>query len=250
MIRYRSVKPDDAPVRRRLHEIAKDRPSFGAKRLHVMLRRDGLRINHKKVHRLYVEEGLQLKPRRRRRRSATVRQARAVVTQPNQRWAMDFMHDVLATGQTVRVFTLVDVFTRECVALEVARSFSGSDVARMLSDVGERVGRLPPIVQCDNGTEFTSTALDHWAYWNRVQLDFSRPGKPVDNSVCEAFNGSLRRECLTRHWFASLAEARVVLTSWREDYNNHRPHTSFGLQPPAVFRGAGDYLPRFKTLSK
>jgi putative transposase len=193
-----------------------------------MLRRGGLRINHKKVHRLYVEEGLQLKPRRRRRRAATVRQPRAVVTQPNERWAMDFMHDVLATGQHVRVFTLVDVYTRECVALEVARSFSGSHVARMLSDAGERLGALPPIVQCDNGTELTSTALDHWAYWNRVQLDFSRPGKPVDNSVCEAFNGSLRRECLTRHWFASLAEARVVLTSWRENYNNTGPIRAWG----------------------
>jgi putative transposase len=250
MIRYESVKPDDAPVRRRLHELAKDRPSFGAKRLHVMLRRDGLKLNHKKTHRLYIEEGLQLKPRRRRRRSATLRQPRALVTQPNERWAMDFMHDVLATGQRVRVFTLVDVYTRECIALEVARSFGGGDVARMLSGAGVREGGLPPIVQCDNGTEFTSTALDHWAHWNRVHLDFSRPGKPVDNSVCEAFNGSLRRECLTRHWFASLVEARVVLTSWREDYNNHRPHTSLGLRPPVVFRGAGDYLPRFRTLSK
>jgi putative transposase len=248
MIRYESVKPDDAPVRRRLHELAKDRPSFGAKRLHVMLRRDGLRINHKKTHRLYVEEALQLKPRRRRRRSATVRELRAVVTRPHERWAMDFMHDVLSTGRPVRVFTLVDVYTRECVALEVARSFSGSDVARILAEAGERCGRLPPIVQCDNGTEFTSTALDHWAYWNHVKLDFSRPGKPVDNSVCEAFNGSLRRECLTRHWFASLAEAQVVLSSWREDYNNYRPHTSLGLQPPAVFRGAGVYLPRFRTV--
>lgn len=244
MIRYESVKPDDTPVRRRLHELAKDRPSFGAKRLHVMLRRDGLRINHKKTHRLYIEEGLQLKPRRRRRRSATVRQVRAVVTQPNERWAMDFMHDVLATGQPVRVFTLIDVYTRECVALEVARSFGGSDVARMLSDAGGRVGGLPPIVQCDNGTEFTSTALDHWAYWNRVQLDFSRPGKPVDNSVCEAFNGSLRRECLTRHWFASLLEAQTELSSWREDYNNHRPHTSLGLTPPSLYRVSGDSLPR------
>ena len=112
----------------------------------------------------------------------------------------------------------------------------------------ERCGRtrcgLPPIVQCDNGTEFTSTELDHWAYWNRVQLDFSRPGKPVDNSVCEAFNGSLRRECLTRHWFASLLEAQTELSSWREDYNNHRPHTSLRLTPPSLYRVSGDYLPR------
>jgi putative transposase len=162
VIRYASVKPDDAPVRRRLHELAKDRTSFGAKRLHVMLRRGGLTINHKKTHRLYIEEGLQLKPRRRRRRSATLRQPREAVTGLNERWAMDFMHDVLAIGQTIRVFTLVDVYSRECVALHVARSFTGDDVARMLSDAGDRVGGLPPIIQCDNGTEFTSTALDHW----------------------------------------------------------------------------------------
>ena len=168
LVRYRSVKPDDAPVRRRPHELARDRPSFGATRLHTMLRRDGLAVNHKKVHRLYVEEGLQLKARRRRRRAATVRQPRADVSRPNERWAMDFMYDVLATNQPVRVFTLVDVFSRECVALEVARSFSGADVARLLSDAGQRVGTLPAIIQCDNGTEFTSKALDHWAYWNRV----------------------------------------------------------------------------------
>jgi transposase InsO family protein len=136
MIRYRSVKADDAPVRRRLHELAKDRPAFGVRRLHTMLRRDGLVINLKKVRRLYLEEGLQLKPRRRRRRSSTVRQPRAEVSAPHERWAMDFMHDVLATGQQVRVFTLIDVYSRECIALEVARSFSGADVARLLSDAG------------------------------------------------------------------------------------------------------------------
>jgi putative transposase len=197
LVRYRSTKPDGAPVHQRLHELARDRPSFGVKRMHTMLRRDGLAINDKQVHRLYVEEGLQ--PRVRRRRASTERQLRAVVSRANVRWAMDFMHDVLATSQAVRVFTLVDVYSRECVALAAARSFSGADVARLLSDAGERVGTLPATIRCDNGTEFTSKARDHWAYWNRVQLDFSRPGKPVDNSVCEAFNGSLRRECLSRH---------------------------------------------------
>jgi putative transposase len=244
LIRYRSIRPDDTPLRQRLRELAQTRPSYGVKRLHVLLRRDGLVINLKRVHRLYRAEGLQLKPRRRRRRAATTRQPRAMVTQPNQRWAMDFMHDVLSGGRTIRVFTLIDVCTRECVALHVARSFTGDDVARMLREAGERRGRLPDVVQCDNGTEFTSTALDHWAYWNRVQLDFSRPGKPVDNSVCEAFNGSLRRECLTQHWFASLAEAEVVLHSWQQDYNNHRPHTSLGLQPPTTYRVSGDFMPR------
>jgi putative transposase len=209
---YRSVRPDDAPLRRRLHELAATRVAFGSRRLHTLLRRDGLAVNYKKIHRLYVEEGLQLKPRRRpRRRAAILRQHRAAVTASNQRWAMDFMHDVLATGAKVRVFTLIDVWRRECLALR---------------------------------TEFTSTALDHWAYWNRVQLDCRRPGKPVDNSVCEAFNGSLRRECLSQPWFASLEEAEAVLRAWQHAYNNHRPHSSLGLEPPVRYARAGAYEPR------
>jgi putative transposase len=243
-VRYQSVKPPDTAIRRRLHELAVARPSYGMRRLHVLLRRDGLRINLKKVRRLYLEEGLQLKPRRRRRRAATVRQVRSAPHRPDQRWAMDFMHDVLATGQTIRVFTLIDVFSRECITLAAARRFGGHDVANLLRDAGKERGALPEIIQCDNGTEFTSTALDHWAYWNNVKLDFSRPGKPVDNSVCEAFNGSLRRELLTQHWFASLAEMAAELAIWKEDYNHHRPHTSLGLLPPVQFRTGGAYQPR------
>lgn len=248
LMTYVSQKPDDAPLRLRLHELARARPSYGVKRLHVLLRRDGLGLNLKKTRRLYREEGLQLKPRRpRRRRAATVRVTRPAITGPNERWAMDFMHDTLAGGLTVRVFTLVDVFSRECIALEVARQFKGTDVARILSDAGTARGALPAVIQCDNGTEFTSVALDHWAYWNAVQLDFSRPGHPVDNCVCEAFNGSVRRECLSQHWFATLAEAKTLLTTWQHDDNNHRPHTSLGLQPPAEFLRAGIYEPRVVT---
>jgi putative transposase len=244
MIRYRSRKPSDAPLRQRLHDLAAARPSFGVKRLHVLLRREGVAINHKKTERLYVEERLQLRPRRRRRRAMLLRQARHAATRPDERWAMDFMHDTLATGRSIRVFTLVDVCTRECVLLAAAPQFTGADVARLLSLASEQRAAMPTIIQCDNGTEFTSTALDHWAYWNKVALDFSRPGKPVDNSVREAFNGSLRRECLTRHWFASLEEAQVMLETWRHDYNNHRPHTSLGLLPPNADRSAGIYEPR------
>jgi putative transposase len=245
LIWYRSVRPVDAHIRRRLHELAAVRLTFGYKRLHVFLRREGLRINVKKVYRLYCEEGLQLKPRRRRRRkAATVRMPRATVTRPNERWAMDFMHDVLADGRSIRVFTLIDVFTRECIALEAAPQYKGTDVARILSETRTRRGGLPSIVQCDNGTEFTSTALDHWAYWNHVQLDFSRPGKPVDNAVCEAFNGSLRRECLSLHWFASIPEANDVLTYWKNDYNNTRPHKSLGTLSPADILAGGSHLPR------
>lgn len=244
LIWYRSKRPDDAALRRRLHELAGTRITFGSRRLHILLRRDGLRVNYKKVHRLYVEEGLQLRPRRRRRRRAAVlRMHRPTVEAANQRWAMDFMHDTLATGAKVRVFTLVDVWRRECLALRIAPRFTGNDVAAILAAIGDK-RPLPGVIQCDNGTEFTSTALDHWAYWNKVQLDFSRPGKPVDNSVCEAFNGTLRRECLSQHWFASLEEAQALLETWRLDYNNERPHGSLGDVSPASIPGAGSYDPR------
>jgi putative transposase len=244
LVWYRSRRPDDAHLRRRLHELAAVRVAFGSRRLHILLRRDGLRVNYKKVHRIYVEEGLQLKPRRRRRRrSATLRMQRPAVLAANQRWAMDFMHDTLVTGAKVRVFTLIDLWRRECLALRIAPRFSGNDVGAILAEVGDR-RPLAPVIQCDNGTEFTSTALDHWAYWNKVQLDFSRPGKPVDNSLCEAFNGTLRRECLSQHWFASLEEAQALLDTWRTDYNNDRPHGSLGDATPASIPGAGTYEPR------
>jgi putative transposase len=214
------------------------------KRLHTMLRRDGLAINHKKVHRLYVEEGLQLRARRRRRRASVERQPAPWCREPNERWAMDFMHDVLATGTDG---ARVHPGRRVLAGVRGARGRALVQRRRRRPAVerrGRAGGALPAVIQCDNGTEFTSKALDHWAYWNRVQLDFSRPGKPVDNSVCEAFNGSLRRECLSRHWFASLAEARTELATWQADYNNHRPHTSLGHQSPVQFRRGGDYQPR------
>jgi putative transposase len=245
LVQYVSQKPPETLLRHRLRQLASERVTFGARRLHAVLRREGSTVNHKKLRRLYVEEGLQLKPRRRRRRKAgTTREVRTVPTRPNERWAMDFMHDVLHGGTPIRIFTLVDVCTRECVALQAARSFSGQDVADLLHAAGVARGGLPEIVQCDNGTEFTSTALDHWAYWNKVRLDFSRPGKPVDNCVCEAFNGSLRRECLSVHWFADLPEAQRLLTAWQEDYNKYRPHSSLGLESPVRYASGGLYLPR------
>lgn len=246
VLRYQSCRDPDLALRGRLRELAQARPAFGHKRIHVLIRRDGRPVNHKKTHRLYKAEGLQLKPRRpRRRRAVTMRQGDPVVLAPNTRWAMDFMYDTLADRSPIRLFTLVDVCTREFVALHVARSFSGTDVAALLTQAGQRRGKLPEVVQCDQGTEFTAIALDRWAYWNQVRLDFSRPGKPVDNCVCEAFNGSVRRECLSQHWFASIAEATMILEAWQQDYNNYRPHTTLGLQPPAEYRRAGIFEPRF-----
>jgi putative transposase len=151
---------------------------------------------------------------------------------------MDFMHDALVNGRTLRIFTLIDVHTRECLALKPATGFSGASVAQVLADVSvERP--LPERILVDNGTEFTSKALDAWAYWNRVKLGFSRRGRPGDNANIEAFNSVVRRECLSQHWFRSLEEALGVLEDWKEEYNNDRPHGSLREMPPARYRAGG-----------
>ncbi len=240
---YRSRRPSQAPLRERLRELAQSRVSYGYLRLHVLLRREGWAINRKRVYRLYTEEGLTLKQRRpARRRSGVVRSVRPALTGPNERWAMDFVHDTLADRTSVRVLAVIDLFRRECVALVAQRQFRGTDVARVLAAAGA-ARRLPGIIQCDQGTEFTSVTLDHWAYWNQVRLDFSRPGKPGDNTLCEAFNGSLRRECLSQHYFVSLTDAQHALDRWRDEYNNVRPHRSLAYQPPAHFRPGGVFTP-------
>lgn len=233
---YKHRRPSQNPLRARLRELAAARVSYGYLRLYVLLRREGWHVNHKRVYRLYREEGLALQRRRpKRRRSAMPRSPRRETTRANERWAMDFMQDVLADGRTVRVFTLVDAHTRECLALEAAPRFRGAEVAAILSSVVRDRG-VPQVIQCDQGTEFTSIALDQWAYWNKVQLDFSRRGKPGDNAVCEAFNGSVRRECLSQAYFLSYVDAQQVLEKWKDEYNNQRPHSSLQHLPPAHFR--------------
>jgi putative transposase len=237
-IRYIGRRPPETALRRRLHEIAGVRVHYGYRRMHVLLRREGWNVNHKKVYRVYREEGLGLRRKKpKRRRAAMARQPRPQLTRVNQRWTMDFMSDALAHGQQLRVLTVVDAYTRECLALEGATHFRGPDVARVLSRLVAGRGR-PTVIACDNGTEFTSRALDHWAWSYGVQLDFSRPGKPTDNATIEAFNASVRRECLSQHYFSTLAEAQIVLGTYREEYNNHRPHSSLGQQTPAQYRAS------------
>jgi putative transposase len=231
-------------LRKRLKQLASVRVRAGYKHLHVFLRREGWKVNHKRVYRLYTEEGLTLKRRRpKRHRSASVRRARPMPSQPNEQWAMDFMHDTLAWGTTIRVLTAIDLCTRECVVLRVAKGFTGSDVAGILSGAGQVRGKLPARIRVDNGTEFTSRALDHWAYWNQVELDFSRPGKPVDNAFIESFNATVRRECLSQHWFSGLEDAQRTLGAWKEDYNNARPHGSLANESPARYRRGGHFVP-------
>jgi putative transposase len=249
-IQYKSRRSPRAPLRARLRELAASRVSFGYQRLHVLLRREGWRVNHKLVLSLYREEGLMLKRQRpKRRKSATVRVERPVAASPNERWAMDFVHDTLIDGRSIRVLAVLDVFTRECVALRAKGVFRGEDVAAVLSTAGD-VRQLPQLINVDNGTEFTSRSLDHWAYWNKVRLDFSRPGKPTDNAFIESFNSSLRRECLSQHYFINLDDANRALDRWRDDYNNTRPHSSLGNVPPAHFGAAEHLTPARNQLEK
>lgn len=246
-VAYRARRPSQEPLRRRLRELAQARVSYGYKRLHVLLRRDGWMVNVKRVDRLYREAGLALVRRRRtRRKSAVVRRSRAPVTGANRRWAMDFMADALGDGQRVRIFTLIDLWNRECLALEARPRFTGTDVAAILTVVSEARG-APRLIQCDQGTEFTSLVLDHWAYTHQVALDFSRRGTPGDNALCEAFNGSVRRECLSQAYFSTNTEVQTELDRWREDYNNHRPHQSLAYLPPAQFRGSGAFTQAVAT---
>jgi putative transposase len=234
-IRYRSVAAPQEPLRRRLRALAQTRVAYGYRRLHVLLRREGWAINHKRVQRLYRAEGLtQYRKRPRRRKSVLTRSLRPVPQSGGERWAMDFIHDQMADGSVIRVLSVIDGFTRECVALVPARRFRGEDVARVLSAAGAD-GQLPAVIQADNGTEFTSRAMDHWAYWNHVRLDFSRPGRPTDNAAVESFHNSFRRECLTQHYFLSLTEAEHLIEAYRLEYNNERPHSSLDHLAPAEF---------------
>jgi len=204
-------------------------------------------VNHKRVYRLYRLEELQLRRTRpRRRRSAVPRGPRLIATQPNEIWAMDFMHDALVDGRLVRVLTLIDTYTRACVALIAQPRFTGEHVGACSRTSARRVrGR--------NRSRSTMApslprALDAWAYWNHVQLDVSRPGKPIDNCLIEAFNGSVRRECLSQHWFASIAEAQQILAAWKTEYNTERPHRSLANRSPAESPSGGYFTPGLNRL--
>ncbi len=202
-----------------------------------MLRREGWTVNHKRVYRIYREEGLSVR-RRGRKRVARERCPMAAATGPDQRWALDFVSDALFWGRKVRMLTVVDAFTRESLAIEVDTSLSGARVARVLDRVITKRGQAPDEIVLDNGPELTSKALDQWAYARGVQLRFIEPGKPVQNAYIESFNGRLRDECLNEHWFLSVANARRVVEEWRIDYNRHRPHSSLGNLSPEEFRTA------------
>lgn len=219
----------------RMKEIAAARVRFGYRRITVLLRREGWQVNAKRIYRLYREEGMQLSRKKpKKKRASHQRVASLQAEESNQKWSMDFVTDRLVDGRYFRILTVVDQFTRECVALHVGQSLRGSDVARCLNRVVQDRG-TPESITVDNGSEFCSQVMDNWAYRNRVQLEFIRPGKPVENHYIESFNGRLRDECLNVHLFFDLKDAQEKLDRWREDYNFVRPHGSLGEMTPREF---------------
>ena len=221
---------DDSALRDRLKALADQRPRFGYRRLHALLKREGQQINHKRVFRLYREGDLGLPRRRRKRLVAGKRVPHETPAGVNDRWSIDFIHDQLATGTRFRILSVVDDFSRECLACEADLSLPGERVVRVLDLRGK-----PSSITLDNGPEFKGRALDRWAYGHGVTLAFIRPGKPLENAFVESFHSRLRDECLNLHWFGGLPEARSIVEAWRVDYNHGRPHSSLGYLTPAEF---------------
>lgn len=232
--RYKSRRPGQAALEQRIREICQTRVRFGYRRVHVLLRREGWQLNQKKTYRIYKEIGMQLRNKHPKRRvKAKLREDRTEAVEPNDIWAMDFVHDQLATGRKIRVLTVVDTFSRYSPVLDPRFSYRGEDVVATLERVCGQIG-YPKTIRVDQGSEFISRDMDLWAYQNGVTLDFSRPGKPTDNAFIEAFNGRLRAECLNAHWFLNLADTAEKLEDWRRDYNEQRPHGAIGNNVPAA----------------
>ena len=234
---YQSRRNPDDALRGRIKDIAATWVRYGYQRIHVLLQREGWHINHKKVLRIYREEGLNLRRKRPRRRVAAAhRLERPEVATTDQCWSMDFVADNLFDGGRIRALTVVDNFSRECVAIHVDHRIKGEHVVGVMDAIQQLHDRCPERIQVDNGSEFISKALDKWAYENNVVLDFSRPGKPTDNPFIESFNGSFRDECLNSHWFLTLDDAREKIENWRLEYNGYRPHSSLNNLTPIEFR--------------
>jgi putative transposase len=226
-------------VAKRIREFCDTRVRYRYRRVHILLDREGPGINVKKVYRIYKELGMQLRHKTPKRRvKAKLRDDRAVAVGPNEVWAMDFVHDQLATGKKLRVLTVVDMFSRYVPVLDVRYSYRGEDVVATLDRVC-RATAYPKTIRVDQGSEFVSRDTDLWAYQRGVILDFSRPAKPTDNAFIEAFNGRFRAECLNQHWFLTLADAAEKLEAWRRYYNEERPHGAIGNKVPILPTDSG-----------
>jgi putative transposase len=233
-MRYRSRRANDGDLREKLRVLAQERRRFGYRRLHILLRRDGVLINRKKTQRLYREEGLTVRRRKGRKRAVGARMPPPVLAHPNQRWSLDFVHDQLVTGRRFRVLNIVDDVTRECLAAVPDTSISGKRVVRELTDLIAMRGK-PGMIVSDNGTELTSNAVLAWCGEAGVEWHYTAPGKPTQNAFVESFNGRMRDELLNETLFMSMGHARETITVWADDYNTRRPHSSLGYATPAAF---------------
>lgn len=233
VLRYQPVRADDGQLRNRLKALAEQYPKYGYPTLHDMLKAEGLVQNRKRTYRLYCEEKLQVRTKKRKK----LKRPRVPMLVPNginERWSMDFVSDQLSSGRRFRILNIVDDFSRECVGQVVDTSISGQRVARFLDELAECRG-LPKVIVCDNGPEFTSKAMFFWARETGVKQHFIQPGKPTQNAFVESFNGKFRDQCLNLYWFRDMADARQTIEDWRVHYNEVRPHRSLNGQPPAAF---------------
>jgi len=231
VVRYQATPRSDGDLRRRLKELAERYPRYGYPTLHAMLRHEGLVKNRKRTYRIYTEEKLQVRTKK-RKKLVRPRIPMVVPTRCNERWSIDFVSDQLSDGRRFRVLNVVDDFSRECVGQLTDTSISGARLARFLSELDRP---LPKTIVCDNGPELTCKAMFFWAKDNNVKLHFIQPGKPAQNAFVESFNGEFRDGCLNQHWFRSMHHARHIIDQWRKHYNEVRPHSSLNFQPPAVF---------------
>jgi putative transposase len=232
--RYRSQRDPQTELRMRLRELAGSRVRYGYRRLTVLLRREGWAVNTKRVYRLYREEGLQVRTKKRGKRGAHARVPLPEAARPNQRWSMDFVSDRLTDGRWFRILTVVDQYTRECLCINADRSQTGEKVVEHMKRLAATRG-VPESITTDNGSEFAGRAMDVWAQQAGVKLDFIRPGRPTQNGYIESFNGRLRDECLNTEMFSSLADAREKLQRWQRDYNQTRPHSALADRTPEEF---------------
>lgn len=224
---FKAKKRDDKAIRNRILEISQVRIRYGVERIYILLRREGWSDNFKRIYRIYKEEGLNLRTKRPRRLGAAAhRNERPELSNINQCWSMDFISNQLFDGRRFRALTVVDNYSRKCMAIHADQYLKGPDVVNVLNQLKYQKNEIPKRIQVDNGSEFISKALDQWAYENNVILDYSRPGKPTDNPFIESFNGSFRDECLNVNWFLSLSDAIQKIENWRKEYNNFRPHSS------------------------
>ena len=231
--RYQPLSKGDEVLRERLKVLATEHSRYGYLLLHGLLKGEGLVINKKRTYRIYTEEGLQVRTKKRKKLQRP-RQPMEVPCAPNERWSMDFVSDQLGSGRRFRVLNVVDDYSREVIGQLVAVSISGQRVARFLSELFEQ-RKKPKRVICDNGPEFTGKAMFYWSKETGVKLGFIQPGKPMQNAFVESLNGKFRNECLNQHWFRSLDEAKAEIDTWRIHYNNVRPHSSLGYIPPVEF---------------